>query len=61
MCEANAEQLIPTLDRALALLQHARASLADKGSVAELVDAGHAARVRYESFHPTRHHHHHVG
>ncbi len=50
MCEANAEQLIPTLDRALELLQHARASLADKGSVAELVDAGHAARVRYESF-----------
>lgn len=50
MCEANAEQLIPTLDRALALLQHARALLADKGSVAELVDAGHAARVRYESF-----------
>ena len=50
MCEANAEQLIPTLDQALELLAHARASLADKGSVAELVDAGHAARVRFESF-----------
>lgn len=50
MCEANADQLIPTLDHALELLQHTRASLADKGSVAELVDAGHAARVRFESF-----------
>ena len=50
MCEANADQLIPTLDHALELLQNARASLADKGSVAELVDAGHAARVRFESF-----------
>jgi prephenate dehydrogenase len=50
MCEANGDQLIPTLDHALALLRHARTSLADKDSVAELVDAGHAARVRYESF-----------
>ena len=50
MCEANADQLIPTLDHALELLHHARASLVDKGSVAELVDAGHAARVRFESF-----------
>ena len=50
MCEANADQLIPALDRILALLHSARESLADKGSVAELVDAGHAARVRYESF-----------
>ena len=50
MCEANADQLVPSLDHALDLLHRARASLVDKGSVAELVDAGHAARVRFESF-----------
>jgi prephenate dehydrogenase len=50
MCEANADQLLPTLDRALELLHHARESLAEKGSVAELVEAGHAARARYDSF-----------
>ena len=50
MCEANADQLLPTLDHALALLHRARQSLAEKNSVAELVDAGHAARIRYESF-----------
>lgn len=50
MCEANTDQLIPTLDHALELLHNARASLVDKGSVAELVESGHAARVRFESF-----------
>ncbi|AKK29841.1 prephenate dehydrogenase [Mycobacterium sp. EPa45] len=50
MCEANADQLLPALDRALALLNQARVSLAEKGSVAELVEAGHAARARYDSF-----------
>jgi len=50
MCEANAAQLIPTIDRALAILHRARISLADNGSVAELVDTGHAARVRFDSF-----------
>lgn len=50
MCEANAEQLVPTLDRALELLHHARQSLVGKNSVAELVEAGHAARTRYDSF-----------
>lgn len=50
MCEANADQLIPTLDHALELLHHARQSLAEKGSLAELVESGHAARVRFESF-----------
>ena len=50
MCEANADQLLPALDKILTLLHKTRDSLADKGSVAELVDAGHAARVRYESF-----------
>lgn len=50
MCEANAEQLLPALDRALELLNQARESLTDKSSVAELVEAGHAARIRYDSF-----------
>lgn len=50
MCEANADQLLPTLDHALELLHRARQTLAEKGSVAELVDAGHAARVRYDHF-----------
>ncbi|BBY58158.1 prephenate dehydrogenase [Mycolicibacterium sarraceniae] len=50
MCEANTDQLLPALDRALELLHQARASLAEKTSVAELVEDGHAARVRYDSF-----------
>lgn len=50
MCEANAEQLLPLLDRALELLTQTRASLSEKGSVAELVESGHAARARYDSF-----------
>lgn len=50
MCEANAAQLIPAIDRALEILNRARISLADNGSVAELVDTGHAARVRFDSF-----------
>ena len=50
MCEANTDQLLPTLDRALELLTQARESLATRTSVAELVEAGHAARARYDSF-----------
>jgi prephenate dehydrogenase len=50
MCEANADQLTVTLDRALDLLKQARASLVDTNSVAELVETGHAARIRYEAF-----------
>ena len=49
MCEANADQLLPALDHTLALLHRTRDSLADRNSVAELVDAGHAARMRFES------------
>ncbi|OKH73309.1 prephenate dehydrogenase [Mycobacterium sp. SWH-M1] len=49
MCEANAGELLPVLDEALALLTRAREQLAQHGSVAELVTAGHAARVRYDS------------
>lgn len=50
MCEANADKLLPALDRALKLLQRSRDSLAAQGSVAELVEAGHSARVRYDNF-----------
>ena len=50
MCEANAHELLPALDRALELLRRSRDSLAGRGSVAELVEAGHAARVRYDNF-----------
>ena len=50
MCEANAAELIPTLDRALQILQRSRNALADNGSVAELVNSGHAARIRFDSF-----------
>jgi len=50
MCESNTDQLVPALDRALEVLRDARDSLADGGSVAALIDAGHAARVRFESF-----------
>ncbi|BCI55710.1 prephenate dehydrogenase [Mycolicibacterium litorale] len=50
MCEANAAQLLPVLDRGIDLLTSAREALARHGSVAELVESGHAARVRYDSF-----------
>ena len=50
MCEANSGQLVPTVDRAIELLTEARESLAHNNSVAELVEAGHAARTRYDSF-----------
>ncbi|BCO33811.1 prephenate dehydrogenase [Mycobacterium heckeshornense] len=50
MCEANSEHLLPALDRVLELLTRARDALAANHSVAELVDAGHAARTRYDSF-----------
>ena len=50
MCEANSEQLLPALDRSIKLLTRARKSLAAQGSVAELVEEGHAARMRYSGF-----------
>src|SRR6478672_8608219 len=50
MCEANADQLLPALDRAIELLGHTRTSLAAHHSVAELVEEGHAARMRFASF-----------
>jgi len=50
MCEANSAQLLPAVDRVIDLLSHARESLACHNSLADLIDAGHAARVRYDSF-----------
>jgi prephenate dehydrogenase len=50
MCEANSGQLLPALDRSLELLGRAREALASNSSVGELVEAGHAARIRYDSF-----------
>ncbi|MGH3543704.1 MAG: prephenate dehydrogenase, partial [Mycobacterium sp.] len=48
MCESNARQLLPAVDRAIELLMNARESLAHNDSVAELAEAGHAARTRYD-------------
>ena len=46
MCEGNSGQLVPAVDQAIELLSRARDSLASHNSVAELVEAGHAARGR---------------
>ena len=50
MCEANADQLLPVLERTLGLLGNARDALAAKSPLSDLVEAGHAARIRYDSF-----------
>lgn len=50
MCEANADQLLPALERALELLGQARDALAAKSPLTDLVEAGNAARTRYDSF-----------
>jgi prephenate dehydrogenase len=50
MCEANADQLLPALERTLDLLGGARDALAAKNPLSDLVDAGNAARTRYDSF-----------
>ena len=50
MCEANSGQVLPAVDRVVELLSRARESLASHNSVADLIEAGHAARTRYDSF-----------
>ncbi|MGO4445555.1 prephenate dehydrogenase [Mycobacterium sp. 2YAF39] len=50
MCEANADQVLPVLDRTLDRLNMARDALAEGRPLTDLVEAGHAARVRYDSF-----------
>jgi prephenate dehydrogenase len=50
MCETNAEHVLPVLARTIELLAHASTALTQHGSVADLVDDGHAARTRYDGF-----------
>jgi prephenate dehydrogenase len=50
MCEANSDPLSGALDRTIDLLTTARNHLVHGQPVAELVEAGHAARMRYDSF-----------
>lgn len=50
MCEANADQLVPAIDRAVELLQRARGALAQSEPISDLVETGHSARARYEHF-----------
>ncbi|MCV7124329.1 prephenate dehydrogenase [Mycobacterium lacus] len=50
MCEGNSRQLLPAADRVIELLSRARDSLSCHNSVADLIEAGHAARTRYDSF-----------
>lgn len=50
MCEANADQVLPVLDRTLEMLNRAREALAAHKPLTELVEAGHSARVRYDNF-----------
>jgi prephenate dehydrogenase len=50
MCEANADQLRPVLERTIGLLGQARDALAEEKPLSDLIEAGHAARVRYDSF-----------
>jgi len=50
MCEANADQVLPVLDRTLQQLNEARDALSAGKPLTELVVAGHAARVRYDNF-----------
>jgi prephenate dehydrogenase len=50
MCEANTSHLLTAVDKMIDLLGRARDSLDWDNSVAELVEAGHAARTRYDRF-----------
>jgi prephenate dehydrogenase len=50
MCEANSDHLLPALERTLDLLSRARDALQAKNPLTDLVEEGHAARVRYDSF-----------
>ncbi|WP_099040916.1 prephenate dehydrogenase [Mycobacterium neglectum] len=50
MCEANADQVLPVLDRTIEQLNQARDALSAGKPLTELVEAGHAARVRYDNF-----------
>ncbi len=49
ICEPNSAALLEVLDETLRVLGSARESLREKQSLADLVEAGHDARQRYES------------
>lgn len=50
MCENNRDALVTALDETMELLARARTDLADPDrDIADLAQAGHAARLRYES------------
>ncbi|NEW38179.1 prephenate dehydrogenase/arogenate dehydrogenase family protein, partial [Nocardia cyriacigeorgica] len=49
ICEPNATALLEVLDESLTVLNAARDILAQDGSLADLAEAGHDARQRYET------------
>lgn len=49
ICEPNSTALLVALDEALAELHKVRVSLAETGTLGDLADRGHSARMRYES------------
>ncbi|WP_067507906.1 prephenate dehydrogenase [Nocardia puris] len=49
ICEPNAGALLEVLDETLDALTAARASLTERGSLADLVQAGHDGRLEYET------------
>ncbi|QBJ96837.1 prephenate dehydrogenase [Rhodococcus sp. ABRD24] len=48
MCEGNRAALLTSLDETLEVLNRARTELAGQGTLIELVESGHDARLRYE-------------
>ncbi|RVW00172.1 prephenate dehydrogenase [Rhodococcus xishaensis] len=49
MCEGNRDALLSTLNETLEVLSQAGTELAEKGTLADLVEPGHQARLRYEN------------
>lgn len=49
ICEPNAAALLEVLDETLTVLNAARDRLAEDGSLADLTEAGHDGRQRYET------------
>ncbi len=58
MCEANADQLLPVLERTLGLLGQARDALAAKSPLTELVETGSRRPHPLRQLQPTRDRHH---
>ncbi|MCL2535289.1 MAG: prephenate dehydrogenase/arogenate dehydrogenase family protein, partial [Nocardiaceae bacterium] len=49
MCEGNRDALLTAVDETLDVLTRARAELAEKRTVVDLVEPGYEARLRYEN------------